>query len=61
MRVEVAKGDAVRVVFEVRRRDISFWDVGRQQWGVVEGRNEVGVGASSRDLRLRGVFDVTVG
>ena len=61
MRVEVAKGDAVRVVFEVRRRDISFWDVGGQQWGVVEVRCEVGVGASSRDLRLRGVFDVTVG
>ena len=46
MRVEVGKGDAVRVVFEVRRRNISFWDVGRQQWGVV--------GASSRNLRLRG-------
>ena len=55
-RVEVAKGDAVKVVFEVKRRDISFWDVKRQQWGVVGGRYEVGVGGEFEGFEVeRGV------
>ena len=55
-RVEVAKGDAVKVVFEVKRRDISFWDVKRQQWGVVGGRYEVEVGGEFEGFEVeRGV------
>ena len=46
----------MKVVFEVKRRDISFWDVKRQQWGVVGGRYEVGVGGKFEGFEVeRGV------
>lgn len=48
----------VWITFGLRRRDISFWDVGKQKWGVAGGRYEVSVGASSRDVRVKGHFDI---
>lgn len=44
--------------FELRRRDISYWDVKAQKWAVAPGTYQVYVGASSRDLRLQGSFTV---
>ncbi|KAF9884250.1 hypothetical protein FE257_001982 [Aspergillus nanangensis] len=50
-----ANGD---VEIELRRRDISYWDVAQQQWVVPTGTFDVYVGASSRDIRLTGTFTV---
>lgn len=57
-RVEIAKGGSVEVKFGLRRRDISYWDVGAQKWGVAGGKYGVRVGASSRDVRVEGEFEV---
>lgn len=57
-RVEIEKGESVEVKFGLRRRDISYWDVGAQKWGVVAGSYGVRVGASSRDVRVEGEFVV---
>ena len=45
-----------RVTFELTRRDLSVWDVVRQAWVLQDGDYRVHVGASSRDVRLKGMF-----
>ncbi|KAL3481326.1 glycoside hydrolase superfamily [Aspergillus californicus] len=57
-RVELSAGQESIVTFNLRRRDISYWDVTSQQWLVSSGRYKVHVGASSRDLRLSRVFTI---
>ncbi|KAF2273290.1 beta-glucosidase-like protein [Westerdykella ornata] len=48
-------GDRERVRFEVSRKDLSYWDVRRQNWVLpVSGKFGVMVGFSSRDLPLNG-------
>jgi len=44
--------------FDLTRRDISVWDVEVQDWVVQKGKYNVYVGASSRDTRLTGVFEL---
>lgn len=39
-----------KIQFSLRRRDISFWDTEAQQWRIPEGRFNISVGFSSRDL-----------
>ncbi|KUJ08698.1 beta-glucosidase-related glycosidase [Mollisia scopiformis] len=51
-------GESASVSFRLMRRDISFWDVVRQDWVVPEGEFVVSVGFSSRDLRVRGGLSV---
>ncbi|KAL1638696.1 hypothetical protein SLS58_008728 [Diplodia intermedia] len=53
-RVWVPAGETRDVVFELRRRDLSVWDVAAQEWRVERGMYGVAVGASSRDLRVQG-------
>ncbi|PYI24972.1 putative beta-glucosidase D [Aspergillus indologenus CBS 114.80] len=57
-RVELRAGQEAIVTFNLRRRDISYWDVAAQQWLVASGKYHVYVGASSRDLRLTGAFSL---
>jgi beta-glucosidase len=50
-------GISQSVTFEVTRRDLSYWDVKRQNW-VMPSSGEIGiaVGFSSRDLPLQGTW-----
>jgi beta-glucosidase len=57
-KVEIKKGEKSDVKFELRRRDISYWDVKAQKWAVAPGTYKVYVGASSRDLRQHATFTV---
>jgi beta-glucosidase len=57
-KVEIKKGEKSDVKFELRRRDISYWDVKAQKWAVAPGTYKVYVGASSRDLRQHVTFTV---
>lgn len=52
----LAAGETRRAAFELTRRDMSAWDVDSQQWHLRRGEYNVWVGASSRDLRLRGTL-----
>ncbi|OJD29404.1 beta-glucosidase d [Diplodia corticola] len=58
-RVWVPAGEEREVVFVLRRRDLSVWDVRAGEWRVEGGRYGVEVGASSRDGRVEG--DIVVG
>ncbi|KAH6857126.1 glycoside hydrolase superfamily [Chaetomium sp. MPI-CAGE-AT-0009] len=53
-KLKLEPGASGVATFNLRRRDLSYWDVGRAQWVVPEGEFVVSVGASSRDVRLTG-------
>jgi beta-glucosidase len=50
-KVSVQPGTSVEVVFEIMRRDLSFWDIEAQDWRIPSGRVEMAVGLSSRDIK----------
>jgi beta-glucosidase len=53
-KVFLKPGETKKVEFEVTRRDLSYWDVERQNWVMVEdGKYVLAVGESSRDLKLK--------
>lgn len=49
--------DSVQVDMEVTRKDISYWDVGAQNWVVPQGTFTVWLGFSAGDLVLKGTFE----
>jgi len=51
-KVELAPGQSTPVDLELRARDLSFFSPAENRWALEGGDFEVGVGASSRDLRL---------
>ncbi|KAF2798415.1 glycoside hydrolase family 3 protein [Melanomma pulvis-pyrius CBS 109.77] len=53
-KVELQPGETKTVAFEVKRRDVSFWDVGEQNWRLPSGEFVFKAGFSSRDLRAMG-------
>lgn len=57
-KVTLQPGEEKEVSFALRRRDLSFWDVGAQKWAIAEGEYGVFVGGSSRDLRVEGRLTV---
>ena len=52
-RVELRPGETRRVTVDVDPKRLAVWDTGHHRWDVVEGRYDILVGASSRDIRLR--------
>ncbi|KFA63716.1 hypothetical protein S40285_07107 [Stachybotrys chlorohalonatus IBT 40285] len=57
-KLALAAGASGTVTFEIRRRDISYWDVRSQRWIVPSGTFRIAVAASSRDIRLEGSMQV---
>lgn len=57
-KLSLTPGESGLAVFELTRRDISYWDVVQQKWVVPEGAFRVYVGSSSRDIRLTGSFTI---
>ena len=56
MRVDPEKREHIRV--SLTRKDLSYWDVGRQNWVMPEGQYEVCLGFSSRDLPQCAKFSI---
>lgn len=57
-KLKLEPGQSGTATFNLRRRDLSYWDVGQQNWVVPSGEFGIGVGASSRDIRLQGTITV---
>lgn len=55
-KVFIEKGETKTVEFNVTRRDLSYWDVERQNWVIPEGEFTFAVGESSRDLKVTGTW-----
>ncbi|KAJ8061602.1 hypothetical protein OCU04_009408 [Sclerotinia nivalis] len=58
-KITLAAGAKNSVTFELRRKDLSYWDAVSQGWILPAGSFNVWVGASSRDLRLSGMLSST--
>ncbi|MFW6456768.1 MAG: beta-glucosidase H [Planctomycetota bacterium] len=57
-KVELKPGQTKEVLFEINRRDLSFFHPVERRWICESGEFEIEVGASSRDIRLRDVFEI---
>lgn len=57
-KVELEPGASTVVSFELDRRSMSYYDPEAADWVVEPGTFEIRVGASSRDIRARGRFEV---
>lgn len=58
-KLSIQPGASATATFNLRRRDLSYWDVASQNWVVPKGNFGVSVGASSRDVRLTGSITVS--
>jgi len=57
--VRLGPGESAEIGMAIANRDLAFWDTERSAWRVEPGRFEIGVGRSSRDIRLRAEFELT--
>jgi beta-glucosidase len=55
-KVVIQPGQTVTVTFDLRRRDLSVWDVNAQKWALQNGTYNLFVGTSSRNLPLTGTL-----
>ncbi len=55
-KISLAAAASGTVTFNLRRKDLSYWDASAEQWVLPSGAFTVSVGASSRDLRLTGTL-----
>jgi beta-glucosidase len=53
-RLALRPGEATRVTVHIDERDLAYWSVARHDWVRATGQRAILVGASSRDIRLRG-------
>lgn len=52
-KVKLAPGEQAEVIFKLRERDLSIWDVVSQNWVIQPGEYQFYVGSSSRDIRWK--------
>ncbi|EKD17082.1 beta-glucosidase D [Drepanopeziza brunnea f. sp. 'multigermtubi' MB_m1] len=57
-KVMIQPGATEPVTFELKRRDLSIWDVRAQSWKIERGEYVFFVGSSSRDLKARATLTV---
>jgi beta-glucosidase len=55
-RTFLRRGQRKTVTLQLRKRDVSVWDVVKQKWVVPKGTFKVEVGSSSRKIHLTGTF-----
>lgn len=58
IKVELNPGEKVMVQLELSEEDLSFWDETNSQWKAENGKFNVLIGSSSRDIILKGSFDL---
>lgn len=58
-KLSLAPGASSTAIFNLRKRDLSYWDTETQNWVVPSGTFGVAVGASSRDIRLKSSIRVS--
>jgi beta-glucosidase len=53
-KVMLKPGESKTVTFDLRRKDMSYWDIGRQAWVLVDGNIRARVATSSRAKGVEG-------
>uniref|UniRef100_A0A0C4DII3 beta-glucosidase n=1 Tax=Fusarium oxysporum (strain Fo5176) TaxID=660025 RepID=A0A0C4DII3_FUSOF len=59
-KVKISQGESAEIPFELARRDLSVWDVVKQDWTLQSGNYTIFVGSSSRALPLTESFTIEV-
>jgi beta-glucosidase len=59
-KVALDPGQTAHIQFTLDARAVSYWNIATHGWAVLPGTIRVGVGSSSRDIHLRGQFEVAV-
>ncbi|EGU72256.1 hypothetical protein FOXB_17247 [Fusarium oxysporum f. sp. conglutinans Fo5176] len=59
-KVKISQGESAEIPFELTRRDLSVWDVVKQDWTLQSGNYTIFVGSSSRTLPLTESFTIEV-
>jgi beta-glucosidase len=59
-KVALDPGQTAHIQFTLDARAVSYWNVATHGWAILPGTIRVGVGSSSRDIHLRGQFEVAV-
>lgn len=57
-KIMIQPGESQTVTFELKRRDLSVWDVSAQSWKIESGEYVMYVGSSSRDLKAQTTLTV---
>lgn len=57
-KVTVSPGASTGVTMSVRRRDISYWNTGDQNWAIAKGRYLFSVGSSSKKITGTAVLNI---
>ncbi|KAK5991544.1 Beta-glucosidase cel3A [Cladobotryum mycophilum] len=57
-KLKLSAGQSATATFNLRKRDLTYWDTKSKKWVVPSGTFKVSVGASSRDIRLTGTINV---
>jgi beta-glucosidase len=60
-KIALAPGEVRRVTFELTPRDLAYYHPDKRAWVAEPGTFEVQIGASSRDIRLQGRFELIEG
>jgi beta-glucosidase len=58
-RVNLKPGETQTVTFSLDQAALSFYDPAKKDWVAEPGKFEVWIGSSSRDIRLKGTFELT--
>lgn len=58
-KVSLAPGETKTVTFTVSPRELSYYDVHRHGWLSTAGPHTIMIGSSSRDIRVKGTFDLS--
>jgi len=58
-RVVLKPGETQRISFTLDKSAMAFYEPAKKGWVAQAGTFEALVGASSRDIRLKGIFDLT--
>jgi beta-glucosidase len=57
-KVYLKAGQSRQVEFALGQQDFAHWDTGVHAWSVSPGQYQIGIGSSSRDVRVRGTVTV---
>ena len=55
-KAKLKRGEKTHIKILVSARNLAYWDTSLHDWKIARGDIQVMVGASSRDIRLRGRF-----
>lgn len=60
-KVNLAAGASQNVTFTLPRRAFAYYNTNKEQWEADNGQYEIMIGSSSRDIRLKRAFKLTIG